>query len=156
MPISVDLCSPTDPRARLALTFHPAHPRKPFTVTIPRMDFMDEPTFDDMQAKLQSLERTDKDGNPLPQRKVSRAIALTMLSAVVSKKELEALEKCTSGELDQALAEWTKHSQMSLGELLASADSSTSTGTPSEQTSSTAATDAKTSDTDSPGSTSET
>lgn len=152
----IDLVAPNDPRARLSLTFHPAAPRKQFTVTIPRFDYMDEDTFDEMTKALQSLPDTDGDGNPLPVRKTSRAIALTMLKAVVPKDKYTSLEKCTSGELDQALAEWTKHSQMSLGELLASADSSTSTGTPSEQTSSTEDGDEKTSESDSPGSTSET
>lgn len=151
MPIEIDLCAPSDPRAQLALTFHPKAPSKPFTITIPRFDFMDEDTFDEMQAALQALPKTDTDGNLLTVRKNGRAIALTMLKAVVPKAKHAALEKCTSGELDQALAAWTKHSQLSLGELLASADSSGSTGRPSEQTSSTADTDERTSDTDSPG-----
>lgn len=57
---------------------------------------------------------------PLPLRKRSREICLTMLKHVVSEQELEWLEALPSGALDELLTTWKAQSTMSLGESEAS------------------------------------
>lgn len=151
------------------------------TVNVPRLDFLDEDTFDAMQealieadveqqfigvaadiaeskpgTKLQwaplledtkkrllemgvSVERTvNEDGvridevsadeevqelfaeyegkKPKNLRKRARENALLMLSFVLEKDDLKHFEPLKAGQLDQVLAEWRKHSRVSVGE----------------------------------------
>ena len=57
---------------------------------------------------------------PLPLRKRTREIALTMLKHVVSAEQLEWFEVLPSGALDELLSAWKESSTMSLGESEAS------------------------------------
>lgn len=57
---------------------------------------------------------------PLPLRKRTRSICLSMLSHVVSEQELEWFQALPSGALDELLNTWRSQSTMSLGEFVAS------------------------------------
>ena len=57
---------------------------------------------------------------PLPLRKRSRSIALTMLKHVVSEQEWEWFNDLPTGALDELLTEWRSASTLSLGEFAAS------------------------------------
>lgn len=201
-----DIIPASDPRVRVEMTFHPAG-KDPFTVSVPRWDFLDEPTTRAVKAALrrfkQDAERQAEDirrtfrryrvdmrkyekalnawekrlkdpdvedpgeepeepsrpdfGEQMDEREAERATTLAILKEVLPAAQFKLVEKCTTAELMQARSLWDKASEVPLGELLASPISSTeSTEGPSAPTSSTADGPSETSDTDSPGATSET
>lgn len=76
-----------------------------------RYDEVTAPTDDVVDAvKLHSGQK------PLPLRKRGREIALTMLKHVVDEDEYALFETLRVGQLDKVLAEWRKHSTVTLGE----------------------------------------
>lgn len=110
----------------------PVKGRRPLVVNLPRFDFIPEDDFDQLTANIEALDKEE-----LPLRKYSRKLALVMLQQFVSDKDYAALETLATGQLDQILTVWREHSQVSLGESVASADSSTeSTEAQSDSTSS--------------------
>lgn len=166
----------------------PVKGRRPATVLIPRLDFIDEDTFDAMTGDLEASDAeqqviavandlaavpvgevvsweplldaardqlvklgveivrvavnkqpqddikapTEKvlaalepfsSQKPLPLRKRSRDIALTMLKHVVSAEQLVWFEALPSGALDELLKQWRNQSAVTLGESEASSTS---------------------------------
>lgn len=90
-------------------------------------------------------------------RDAERAAALVIYKHLLAPDEYAVVEKCTTAELLQGQAAWEKASEVPLGELLASPTSSTETTEGlSEPTSSTPDGPRETSETESPGETSET
>ena len=79
-------------------------------------DFPTEPVEPDLAA-----------GEALEEMGIIRAAALARFKPVVPKEQYLMLQKCTTGELRQAATEWEEKSGIPLGELLASATSSTET-----------------------------
>jgi len=109
---------------RIHIPFHVPNGRgKPMLLKLPRFDFLTEDQFDEMTAALEEIDKDDK----LSIRKRSRKIALAMLCIVTTDQQYQALEKLATGQLDQIVEGWRKHSAVSLGESGGSDDSSTST-----------------------------
>lgn len=57
-----------------------------------------------------------RDFKPTPTRRRGKDVALVMFKHVVSEEEYAKLEKLRVGQLEYMLAEWRKHSKVSLGE----------------------------------------
>lgn len=97
---------------------------------------LDDPECDDPGPAPELPARPVFD-DPPDGYEVDRMAALFIFKEVVTAAQYKVLEKCTTGELMQAKAQWDKHSEIPLGELLASPISSTpSTEGPSAPTSS--------------------
>jgi hypothetical protein len=107
---------------RTLVTFNvPIKGRKPLEFSVPRFDFIDEDEFDSLTTELNKLDEQED----LPARKKARLVALAMLKQFVSDQKYALLETLKVGQLDQILAGWREHSQVSLGESAASDSSST-------------------------------
>lgn len=117
---------------------------------------LDDPEIDDPGEEPEEPVRPDF-GDTLDEREAERISSLTIFKEVLSAAQYKVVEKCTTAELVQARQVWDQASSVPLGELLASPTSSTeSTEGPSEQTCSAEDGQSETSDTESPGETSET
>lgn len=201
-----DIIPASDPRVRVELTFHPEG-KDPLVVSLPRWDFLDEPTVRAVKATLRRFKQDAEkqadeirrafrryqgelrkwqkaitawekrlddadvdDAGPEPdepqrpdfddvmdEREAERVSNLAIFKEVLTAAQYKTVEKCTSAEIAQARAAWDEASSIPLGELLASPISSTeSTEGPSAPTSSTADGQPETSESGSPGATSET
>jgi len=112
----------------------PLKGRKPLLFTVPRLDFIPEDEFVSLTKELAALD-DDKTLDDL--HKKTRAAVLTMLRPHVTKQQFTVLEKMPIGVLIQIRDVWQENSAISLGEYLASANSSTeNTEAPSDTTSS--------------------
>ncbi|WP_301119772.1 hypothetical protein [Mycolicibacterium fortuitum] len=114
----------------------------PLTFSVPRMQFLSEPTAREMRKALRALDDpapvVDDDGKPVyetgsvgsdgepvqkvavPQRTIheqNRVTCLAMLKCVTSATVYKVLEKLTVGELDQIVAHWTEVSGRRLDEV---------------------------------------
>lgn len=129
----MDVPAPDDPRIMVTIPVPVKGQRKPLVLTVPRFDFLDEPTYDAITAELDAIaERTD-----LVVRKATRLINLAYLKPCIPERQYEVCETLPVGQLNAIMAIWSDASQVSLGEYLASANSSTgNTGAPSSTTSS--------------------
>lgn len=117
---------------------------------------LDDPDVDDPGPEPDEPARPDF-GEAMDEREAERVANLGIFKEVLTAAEYKMVERCTSAELAQARAVWDKASAVPLGELLASPTSSTeSTEGPSAPTSSTEDGPSVTSETGSPGATSET
>lgn len=100
-------------------------------LALPRLDFIDETELDDIQSGIEALD------SDLPVHRAQRQAYLIQLKPFCTDEQFEAVSKLRLGELTQITDTWTKRSALTLGEFLASDDSSTeNTGRPSRRTSS--------------------
>lgn len=201
-----DIVPASDPRVRVDLTFHPDG-KDPVSVSLPRWDFLDEPTTRAIKAALRRLKQDAEKqsdeirrafrryqaeirryqkayaawekrlddpeiddpgdepeepvrpdfGDTMDERQAERVSSLLIFKEVLTAAQYKMVDKCTTAELMQARKIWDDATSVPLGELLASPTSSTeSTEGPSEQTCSAEDGQSETSDTESPGETSET
>jgi len=125
----------TEDDVRIIIPFEiPLKGRKPLLFKVPRLDFLTEDEFDSMTKEIEALDE-EKTLNTM--HKKTRAVVLVMLRPFVTKPQLTALERVPISYLNQILEAWQENSATSLGEFLASANSSTeNTGAPSDTTSS--------------------
>jgi hypothetical protein len=120
-----------DPRVTVAMTVA-LKGGKTLTLSMPRFDFMDEPTHRDMTAEL---EKIDADETLTP-RERARATTLVMLKPFVGAQDYKRCESLVVGQLAMIRDHWFAQSNITLGEYLASAPSSTATTeAPSDTTS---------------------
>ncbi|WP_141213984.1 hypothetical protein [Mycobacterium marinum] len=100
---------------------------------LPRFDFIDEDQHDAMAVSAKGVDEQNPD---LALRKRQRLVNLAMLKPFVAQREYLLLEPLPAGQLESIMIIWATESTVPLGELLASADSSTgNTGAPSSTTS---------------------
>lgn len=126
----IDIVGADDPRIVIEFTI-PIKSGKPLQLKLPRFDFIDEDELDAIQAEIENI-----DGD-LPPHKAQRQAYLIQIKPFCTETQFSSVEKLKLGQLTQIMDTWTKRSAISLGEYLASDDSSTeSTGRRSGQTSS--------------------
>lgn len=104
--------------------------KTPLVLRLPRFDFIDETQHDQLQAAREAVDSS------LPIRKQQWLGNLELIKPFVSPADFKACEKLSSGQLNLVMLTWAQQSTISLGEFLASADSSTeNTEAPSASTS---------------------
>ena len=122
----VDIVGADDPRINVTFSIPGVG-----ELSLPRLDFIDEDTLDEIQAAIEALDDT------LPIHRAQRQAYLLQLKPFCDDTQYEKLSTLKLGELTQITDTWTKRSALPLGEYLASDDSSTeNTGRPSRRTSS--------------------
>ena len=134
------IVSDDDPRIRIHFTI-PVKDGDPIEVSFPRFDFIDE---DELDTITEAIENIDPD---LAAHKAQRMAYLIQMKPFCNDTQYAVLEKLKLGQLTQIMNTWTQKSAISLGEFLASDDSSTeNTGRQSKRTSSPKGGGAETSD----------
>ncbi len=83
-----DIVPPSDPRVRVELTFHPEG-KEPLTVSLPRPDFVDDPTEAAMQADFRRMKQDAAD-------------LIQQIRRTQKKRQIEAVK------YDKAFAVWEK------------------------------------------------
>lgn len=127
--------APGDPRLLVTIVVAVKGRRSPLTLKIPRSDFIDESVVDEIDATIEKI----VEDQALSFRKKQRAISLAKLEPLVPEKDYAVCETLALGQLDAIIAAWGEKSAITLGEFLASADSSTeNTEAPSSTTSTSA------------------
>ena len=122
---SFDVVSDDDPRIFIQF------PVAGITVTVPRFDFIDEDTLDEIQDRIDKI-----DPELVPHRQQREAMLL-QFRPFCTDDEFEVVKNLKLGQLTFMMNKWTESSGIPLGEFLASDDSSTeNTGRPSRRTSS--------------------
>lgn len=140
----VEICAPDDPRVQVAITV-PLRGGAAMTLSIPRVEFIEEPVHKAMVAALTKLD--DTPAEELDQHDRTRLAILAQIKPFVSGKDYKTCEGLTLGQLVGIRDHWYEQSAIPLGEYLASAPCSTAnTGAPSNTTSSSGDGDAVTSD----------
>lgn len=110
----------------------PVEGRQPVIISVPRFDCMTREQFKDLSGKL---EAAGKKKNLTPQER-SFELVVTMLEPFVTDDQVKLIDKLCLFEVEQIAERIQEGSSMSVGELLASTGSSTSTAGPSKLTSS--------------------
>lgn len=110
-----------DPRISITISV-PVKGRKPIELTLPRFDFIADNQYDEMIA---ASEQAARDNPNTPARKVNKLVNLAMLKPFLTAKDLAVCETLPPGQIDAIMLIWVERSSISLGELLASAQSST-------------------------------
>lgn len=137
----IEIVAADDERLQIPFTV-PVKDSEPLEFSLPRYDCIDPDTYVQMMTDLEKL---DAD-NETPAYQKRRASTLAMLRLFVTKTQYKALEKCKLAQLDDIARHWSQRSGISLGELLASAPTSTvSTVRPSNTTSSSSESEEETS-----------
>jgi hypothetical protein len=128
----IDVVDPDDERLLIPFTVK-VKGRKPLSFTVPRYDAIDPDTYTGMLDRLNEIEADAE----LPVFEKRRATTLSMLRLFVNDAQFEVLEKLKLVQLNHIAEQWSEASGISLGELLASPNTSTvSTVRPSGTTSS--------------------
>lgn len=100
-------------------------------ITVPRFDFIDEDTLDDIQDSIDSI---DKD---LAAHRQQRMAMLAQFKPFCTDDQYAVVQKLKLGQLTFMMNKWTESSAVPLGEYLLSVESSTeNTAKPSKRTSS--------------------
>lgn len=137
----IDIVGADDPRIIIEFTIPITGSKLPLQLRLPRFDFIDEDELDNIQD---SIEKIDPELAP---HKAQRQAYLLQIKPFCDDSQFALVEKLKLGQLTQIMDTWTKKSAISLGEFLASDDSSTeNTGRRSGRTSSGKAGDESTSD----------
>lgn len=124
------IVSDDDPRIRIQFTI-PVKNADPIEVSFPRFDFIDE---DELDAITDAIDKIDPD---LAAHRAQRQAYLIQMKPFCNDDQFAVVEKLKLGQLTQMMNTWTAKSAVSLGEFLASDDSSTeNTGRQSKRTSS--------------------
>lgn len=128
----IEIVDPDDDRLLIPFTVK-VKDREPLSFTVPRYDAIDPDTYAEMLDQLAKLD-DDTDIQPFVKR---RRATLLMLRLFVTDTEYQVLETLKLVQLNHIAEQWSEKSGVSLGELLASAPTSTvSTVRPSNTTSS--------------------
>ena len=134
------IVSDDDPRIRINFTI-PVKGGDPIEVSFPRFDFIDE---DELDAITDAIDKIDPE---LAAHRAQREAYLIQMKPFCTDDQYSVVQKLKLGQLTQMMNTWTQKSAISLGEFLASDDSSTeNTGRQSKRTSSSKAGAAETSD----------
>lgn len=124
-----DIVSDDDPKIRIHFTI--PTPDGDMVVSFPRFDFIDEDELDDI---TNNIEKLDPEMAP---HKAQRQAYLIQMKPFCTDEQYAVVEKLKLGQLTQIMNTWTQKSAITLGEFLASDDSSTeNTGRQSKRTSS--------------------
>ena len=124
------IVSDDDPRIRIQFTI-PVKDGDPIEVSFPRFDFIDE---DELDAITDAIDKIDPD---LAAHRAQRQAYLIQMKPFCTDDQFAVVEQLKLGQLTQMMNTWTAKSAVSLGEFLASDDSSTeNTGRQSKRTSS--------------------
>ena len=124
------IVSDDDPRIRIQFTI-PVKDSDPIEVSFPRFDFIDE---DELDAITDAIDKIDPD---LAAHRAQRQAYLIQMKPFCTDDQFAVVEQLKLGQLTQMMNTWTAKSALSLGEFLASDDSSTeNTGRQSKRTSS--------------------
>ncbi len=138
----MDVPALDDPRVHVSIPVPVKGRKTPWTLRLPRFDFMEESAYDEMIAAAEAAQAAED-----TPRKRDRAANLAMIKCFVSAKDHAVCDGLASGQLSAVMLIWAEKSSVSLGELLASAPSSmATTEAPSSSTSTPAAGRAETSD----------
>jgi hypothetical protein len=105
-----------DPRIMVSIPVPVKGRKTPLVLKVPRFDFIDEAQYD-------AIEEATK-GIGTETRKQMRLSALALLKPFLSAADYKACETLSVGQLNVIQAVWGEQSSTSLGELLASGDSS--------------------------------
>lgn len=133
------IVSDDDPRIQITFTI-PVKGSDPIEVSFPRFDFIDEDELDEI---TDAIDKIDPD---LAAHRAQRQAYLIQMKPFCTDDQYAVVEKLKLGQLTQMMNTWTAKSAVSLGEFLASDDSSTeNTGRQSKRTSSSKAGAAETS-----------
>lgn len=121
-----------DPRILVPISVPVKGRKTRLVLRLPRFDFIDEHQHDALQAAVDGVDES------LPPRKRQWAANLLMIKPFVSAADYKACETLSSGQVNMIVSYWAQQSTISVGEFLASADSSTeSTEAQSDSTSTT-------------------
>lgn len=127
----MEVPSVDDPRISVTVSV-PIKGRKPIALTLPRFDFIPDNLYDEM---ISASDQVARDNPDTPTRKINKLVNLAMLKPFLSSKDLAACETLPPGQIDAIMLIWVERSSIPLGELLASAQSSTAnTEAPSNTT----------------------
>ena len=114
----------------------PIEGRDPVVLSVPRFDCMTREQFKQLNKSLNAVaDKKDEDGEPLSPQDRSYETVLTMLEQFVTDDELKLVENLRLFELEQIANAINEGSSMSVGELLASTNSSKSSAGRSKRTS---------------------
>jgi hypothetical protein len=108
-----------DPRINVTITV-PIKGGKTLNLALPRFDYLEEPVLAAMDVELEKI-RADE---VLNDRQKSRARVLAMLKPILAARVYKQCEDLPLGPLAAISEVWSEQSSMSLGEFLASAESS--------------------------------
>lgn len=108
---------------------------KTLALAVPRFDFIPEPTHEAMTAELEKVD-ADETLNP---RQRARAATLVMLKPFTTAAVYKQCESLVVGQLSAIRDHWVAQSNITLGELLASAPPSTANTEAQSSTTSTPA-----------------
>lgn len=114
---SVNVVADNDPR--IHITFSIPTTGKPVEIRLPRFDFIDEDVLDDIQSGIESID------SELPAHRAQRQAFLVQIKPFCDDTQFAVVDKLKLGQLTQIMDTWTTKSAISLGEFLASDDSST-------------------------------
>ena len=127
----LDIPAADDPRVTVTMNVA-LKGGKTLILSVPRFDFIDEPTHKDMSVELEKIDADET----LSARERVRASTLVMLKPFVAARDYKQCESLVVGQLNVIRDHWIAQSNITLGELLASAASSTAnTEAPSNTTS---------------------
>lgn len=128
--LTVPIVGDDDPRITITFTL-PVKDGDPVEVKLPRFDFIDEDVLDEIQSAIEGID------SELPAHRAQRQAYLIQMKPFCDDDQFAVVEKLKLGQLTQIMDTWTAKSAISLGEFLASDDSSTeNTGRRSGRTSS--------------------
>lgn len=139
-----DVPAQDDPRIMVHIPVPVKGRKTPLVLKVPRFDFLDEDQHDAMMTASSEVDEQNKD---LPLRKRQRLTDLSALKPFLSQRDFGVCETLPAGQLQAIIIAWAAGSSVPLGELLASAGSSTeNTEAPSSSTSTPEAGQGETSD----------
>jgi hypothetical protein len=117
-----DIPAVDDPRILVSIPVPVKGRKTPLVIRVPRFDFIGE----DQHDILENVGAEIAEANPgMGIRKLQRLTDLAALKLFLPAKDYTTCEGLTSGQLQAVMIAWAEGSTIPLGELLASAESST-------------------------------
>jgi hypothetical protein len=116
-----DILASDDPRIMVVMSVPVPGRKQPMVIKLPRFDFIDESQHAAIDEAFKSVDSEHADW---PIRRRRHLANLKIIKPFMTAKDYAACEKLTVGQLDMIIERWAEQSNVSLGEFLASAESS--------------------------------